>query len=290
MYIHRTLAIAGVASFVLLLAQTAVHAQAERYLPPIDGRYSPTLDDRYQSNVDSRYLPPAGAGRWMLGVSVRNVANGVVITRVVPASVAAQAGLEAGDMIVSVSGSPVGVINGRLYDLENAINSNADYYGRVTLRVRSVRDGRLVSVPVRLAPADDPYDPGPVPYPPVRPRPPGPGPGPFPPRPGELERTIEGLYRQYLGRAADRAGLNGWIAQVRRGQPLGEVKVGLLASSEFYDRSGNNPNDFVRALAVILTGAEPSRQQQNEWRVRLARERNNRANFVRTMLQETGQY
>lgn len=76
---------------------------------------------------------PVGASRWQLGVRVRNLVGGVQIIRVLPGSVAAQSGLEVNDTILGVNGAPVGIVGGRLHDLEDELNRQADIYGRVAL-------------------------------------------------------------------------------------------------------------------------------------------------------------
>lgn len=248
-----------------------------------------------------RFSPPAGAGRWQLGVAVRNLPGGVMITRVVPASVAQQNGLEAGDTILAVNGAAVGFVNGRLFDLEDQLNRQADFNGRVTLTIRNGRNGQVGGVRVRLAPANNNgnWNPQPPPFPvppdngfwpPAWPPNNGGWPQPQPPA-NNAAVQINAWYIQYFGRQADQAGLWGWVQQVNQGMPLPEVHANLLASAEFYDRGGNNPAGFVNALFVRVANRQPAPNEMQYWTERLRRDfRGNRLLLTREFLRGLGQY
>jgi len=72
---------------------------------------------------------------WQLGAYLVNTANGVLIQQVVPGGIAANSGLKAGDVVVSVAGYQVGYVNGRAVDLVYEISRRVDAYGRVRLVV-----------------------------------------------------------------------------------------------------------------------------------------------------------
>lgn len=108
-----------------------------------------------------RLAPPASDPDygWFLGVTVSYRDIGAECTTVVRRSPAQQAGLEAGDLIVSVNGYQVGRVNGRLFPLERELDLRADRRGRVQLLVQDHRSGRLAKVDVRLEDAERRRDP-----------------------------------------------------------------------------------------------------------------------------------
>ena len=87
---------------------------------------------------------------WRLGVQVDNLNTGVMIRQVTPNSAAARANMEVNDVIVTVAGQQVGIIDGQPIDLGTEIKRRADSTGNVTLLVQDGRTGRLASVRVRL--------------------------------------------------------------------------------------------------------------------------------------------
>jgi hypothetical protein len=62
----------------------------------------------------------------------------------------------------------------------------------------------------------------------------------FPYSPESLTRPVEGYYQVYLQRLADRDGLNGWLAKLRKGLPFATIGQGFLASDEFYNRAAGH--------------------------------------------------
>lgn len=99
-----------------------------------------------------RYLPPGQRPptNFRLGIYSRNTDTGVLVTSVTPGSVAQQSGIEAQDIIISVNGYQVGLINGRTYDIAEELQRRVDGQGRVLLLVRNYRDGRLINIPVQF--------------------------------------------------------------------------------------------------------------------------------------------
>lgn len=63
---------------------------------------------------------------------------------------AESAGLEVGDLIVTVAGYQVGRVGGRVYTLENELQRQADAAGRVRLLLQNRRNNQLTNVEVRL--------------------------------------------------------------------------------------------------------------------------------------------
>jgi len=126
----------GASNSVAMLAWAQAEARSrgpaagENTLGP-GSRYYP--DDNYRPN------------RWQLGVQVRNLENGVLLTSVDPGSVADRNSLVPGDTIITVAGYQVGYVDRRLYDLGDELTRNVDRLGRVTLLVLRRSDGRLIN-------------------------------------------------------------------------------------------------------------------------------------------------
>ena len=91
-------------------------------------------------------VPP----RWSLGVYAYNTSSGVVVTRVVPNSPAARAGLEPRDRIVTVGGYQVGYVQQRFYPLGPELQLRASPRGEVVLLVQNWRNGELTNLDVRM--------------------------------------------------------------------------------------------------------------------------------------------
>ena len=87
---------------------------------------------------------------WRLGVQVDNLDTGVFIRQVAANSAAARANLEVNDIIISVAGQQVGIVDGLPIDIGTEIKRRADSKGNVTLLVQDGRTGRLASIRVRL--------------------------------------------------------------------------------------------------------------------------------------------
>lgn len=235
---------------------------------------------QYPAYPQSPYLPSVSMTQWQLGVGVRNLPGGCQITRITPGSVATQAGLKVSDVILAVSGTPVGYQGNQLYDLADVFNSRADVYGRVTLTVQDARTGQVANVPVRLAPADHVVNrPGFQPLPPNRPIQPA--------LPGNASQQIQIWYLKYLGRAVDPEGLQHWLYHASIAG-INEVLVGILCSSEYYDRCYNNPTIFVQSSFKQFVGRPPNREEMGRWSARLSQlnqlYRGDRSRYVRELL------
>jgi uncharacterized lipoprotein YbaY len=72
------------------------------------------------------------------------------VVSVQPGSVAQQAGIEPGDVIITVAGYQVGFVGDRLHDLGDEIARRIDGSGRVAVLVRNHRSGGLVTVPIQF--------------------------------------------------------------------------------------------------------------------------------------------
>lgn len=88
--------------------------------------------------------------KWNLGVTGDATELGVAVQSVAPNGAAQRAGIEVGDVIINVDGFQVGMVEGRLYDLNSELTRRADLTGAVALLVQDRRTLRLARVRVQL--------------------------------------------------------------------------------------------------------------------------------------------
>ena len=89
--------------------------------------------------------------------------------------------------------------------------------------------------------------------------------------PGRAEATVEGWYRQYLGRCADESGVRTWGGQLRCGKSPDCVLAGILASDEYFDRNGGCDAGFVKGLYRDRLGRCASPAEVRGWLCELGR-------------------
>ena len=77
--------------------------------------------------------------------------------------------------------------------------------------------------------------------------------------------AIQDLYRNYLGRDADPPGQASFLAMLRAGSSIDEVRVGILGSSEYFARSGQTNDGLVRRLYVQILHRNPSSVEVSAW-------------------------
>lgn len=78
-------------------------------------------------------------------------------------------------------------------------------------------------------------------------------------------QIIDGLYRQYLGRAADNAGIDFWIGVWNANGGPEHVQAGIIGSREFYRFSGNTDAGWVKALYKNVLGREVDEAGLKHW-------------------------
>lgn len=197
------------------------------------------------STTRASYLPRIHASQWTLGVNVQNGKVGTQITGVANGSPAQKVGLERGDIILAVSGNPIGLVGGRLFTLDNVLNASVNARGQVVLSVQDGRTGQVGLVPVQLSPVNIGFQP------PAQ-------------RPGlqlKVDQQIRGWYLMYLGRVPRAEEVRAWVNQVALGKALGVVQVEILASAEYYLRFNNNPTLFVQSIYQPILGRELTRNE-----------------------------
>lgn len=77
-----------------------------------------------------------------------------------------------------------------------------------------------------------------------------------------LTAFVDSQYRRFLGRGVDSVGLAHFLANLRAGMDFDRVRQALLASDEFYVRSGSTPAGFVRELYQLTLNRAPD---TNAW-------------------------
>jgi putative lipoprotein len=106
----------------------------------LNGRLSPT----------GPINPELARPRWKLGIEAEDLDTGVRIVEVYPGTAASRAGLEPGDVIVTVNGFQVGFVGRQLFDAGDEFQKRADSRGFVQLLIWDGRDGSLVNRIVHL--------------------------------------------------------------------------------------------------------------------------------------------
>lgn len=135
-----------------LMAQDARDRDATGNDPFSDQGFNGSEVGYARGNPQERYLPPnqRPPTNFKLGIYSRNTPTGVVVTSVVPGSVAQQSGIEAQDNIIAVGGYQVGIVEGRTFDIAEELARRVDAQGRVTLLVQNHRNAQLVNIPVQF--------------------------------------------------------------------------------------------------------------------------------------------
>jgi uncharacterized lipoprotein YbaY len=88
--------------------------------------------------------------QWTLGISGTNTTTGVIVDQISPNSAAARAGINLRDVILCVAGRQVGQVEGKLFDVSEELNRNADASGRVPLLIQDSRTLQLKPMTVQL--------------------------------------------------------------------------------------------------------------------------------------------
>jgi hypothetical protein len=105
-------------------------------------------------------------------------------------------------------------------------------------------------------------------------------------RPGGHEALVRSWYHQFLNREAEPYGMVNWVEHLRLGNAPEQVLAHILASDEYYVKSGYTPAGFVRTLLLDLTGQEPSPRDFHYWVRRASVE--SRADVAYAMLMRYG--
>jgi hypothetical protein len=71
---------------------------------------------------------------------------------------------------------------------------------------------------------------------------------------------VDALYMNYLGRHVDSVGISAWVGQLQAGGSIDSVHDGILASDEFFNRTGQSDQSYVSCLyqAMLQRDADAS--------------------------------
>ena len=94
---------------------------------------------------------------------------------------------------------------------------------------------------------------------------------------------LDQLYQQVLGRLPSDFERYSWEKFLKEGNSTNDLKTRLLSSSNFYDRSNNNAQQFVSNLYQVINGRAPSQADLQLWYNRLVQS-GSREQIVREML------
>ncbi len=98
----------------------------------------------------------------------------------------------------------------------------------------------------------------------------------------QVQRWIQA----YLGRPVRPFETEIWLATLQRGRSLTDVQVGILSSSELFERQGNNRDAYVAEVFRLLYGVPPNPPQFADLQARYARAFGVRQRFVEDLLKQ----
>ncbi len=89
----------------------------------------------------------------------------------------------------------------------------------------------------------------------------------------DVDRVIAQTYQKYYGRPPN---IMEQLAWRQHADQLDSMPTELMASQEFFDRTGNNSQVWVQAVFNDIVGKPPTQSELNQWLVHLASLRNSR--------------
>ena len=105
--------------------------------------------------------------------------------------------------------------------------------------------------------------------------------------PGVAPRDqVERWINVYLGRPSRPFETDIWLASLQRGRSLTDVQVGILSSSELFERQGRSRDLYVAEVFRLLYGTPPNPSQLADLRARYDRSFAVRQRFVEDLLKQ----
>jgi hypothetical protein len=83
-------------------------------------------------------------------------------------------------------------------------------------------------------------------------------------------KLITGSYDRYLARVPDQSGLNSWLAAMNGGWTISQMDSGLIASDEYWTKSGSTQAGWVAELYTDVLGRSASSSEVTYWTARLS--------------------
>jgi putative lipoprotein len=97
---------------------------------------------------------------------------------------------------------------------------------------------------------------------------------------------ITQLFLTLLGRQPTPRELSTWQQHLDRGGSVTDVRVSILSSSEFYDRFGNDPQQYLAGVYSAVYGTPPTPQQKQQMGQKLLTQGGVRHRFVEDLLSQ----
>ncbi len=103
------------------------------------------------------------------------------------------------------------------------------------------------------------------------------------------QNLVNDAFRRYLNREPSVSELQAWLQQLATNSiSLQEMKAEILASPSFYDRVGNNPDQFIRLMIESSSQFIAPLDAIQFWRVRLDQLNGDRLTLAREYVQSLG--
>ena len=103
------------------------------------------------------------------------------------------------------------------------------------------------------------------------------------------QNLVNEAFRRYLNREPSVSELQAWLQQLATNSiSLQEMKAEILASPSFYDRVGNNPDQFIRLMIESSSQFIAPLDALQFWRVRLDQLNGDRLTLAREYIQSLG--
>jgi uncharacterized lipoprotein YbaY len=141
----------GICAFVLAQCISACSLYAQYWGSDQVASTTSDWNSGWGSGWDSsRWCGTNSGAQWTLGVNGTNTQTGVFVNQVSPNTAAARAGINPRDNVLCVAGKQVGQVGGKIFDLAEELNRNADSSGRVPMLVQDSRTLQLRPLVVQL--------------------------------------------------------------------------------------------------------------------------------------------
>lgn len=76
-------------------------------------------------------------------------------------------------------------------------------------------------------------------------------------------QLVQGYYKEYLGRQPSSSEVSYWVNLLQSGWTDEQVQAGLLSSTEYWNRQGQNLSNYVKAVYEQVWGRDPQAWEVN---------------------------
>lgn len=99
----------------------------------------------------------------------------------------------------------------------------------------------------------------------------------------QVEQIVQ-WFREYLNRDMRAAERQVYTSDIDRGMSLDEIRARLLGTPDFYVRSGNDDEAYIRRLYEVVLNRQPTQQEVNAWLRQLEARNGIRTDLAREFL------